>query len=191
MTENAVLKKTRLNQQKIDSNIIEGCRKGERKFQEKLYKYFYSYAFNISRLYTYSVEDAEEVMNESFLKLFNSFNKFDETRSLKTWIRTIIINTAIDNYRKNSRHFGLFNIIETKAQVDENDIISKLNFQEIIEALNTLPEVYRLTFNLYEIQGYSHKEIAKKLNISINSSRAYLMRAKNKLKIELTKNNSI
>ncbi|WP_142784584.1 RNA polymerase sigma factor [Changchengzhania lutea] len=172
----------------IEYEIIEGCKLEKSEYQEKLYKHFYGYAFSISRLNTYSREEAVDVMNDSFIKVFSNIHRFDLKQSFKAWIRRIIINTAIDNYRKNKKHYFLLDVVEVDPPEVNESVISKLTAEDILKLLDQLPKPHRLVFNLYEIQGFNHKEIAEKLNIKISSSRTFLTRAKNKLRILLNEN---
>lgn len=167
----------------FEFTLIEGCKKGNKKYQEMLYKHFYSYAYNISRLNTYSREEAVDIMNDSFIKVFSSIDRFDLNQSFKGWIRRIIINTAIDNYRKNKKHYYFLDVVEEDPPELNENIISKLTAEDILKLLDQLPKIHRLVFNLYEIQGFTHKEIAEILNINISSSRTFLTRAKKKLRI--------
>ena len=165
--------------------IIDGCKNGNSKSQELLYKHFYGYAMTVSRLYTYSTEDAISILNDSFLKVFSAIKKndFAEVSQFKFWLRRIVINTAIDSYRKNVKHFYQLDIDEAiNIQSDEN-IIADLTVKDILKLLDQLPEYHRIVFNLYEIQGFSHQEIAKELDITESTSRVFLTRAKKKLRI--------
>ncbi len=175
-------------QGEYEKTLIEEYNKDSRKGQGMLYKHFYGYALNISKQFTYSREEAIEVMNDSFIKLFLSIPVIDTQLSLKGWLRKTIINTAIDNFRKNKKHYFHLDIIDTEPCDINEDVISKLSAEEIINLLNNLPSIYRLVFNLYEIENYSHEEIASKLKISISSSRVYLMRAKKRLRSLLKSN---
>ncbi|PHQ56046.1 MAG: RNA polymerase subunit sigma-70 [Lutibacter sp.] len=150
-----------------------------------LYKHFYGYAFSISRLNSYSRDEAVDIMNDSFIKAFATIHRFNANQPFKSWIRRIIINTAIDSYRKNKKHYYLLDIVEIDPPEVNESIISKLTAEDILKLLDQLPTIHRLVFNLCEIQGFSHKEIAKKLNINISSSRTFLTRAKKKLRLLL------
>jgi RNA polymerase sigma-70 factor (ECF subfamily) len=172
-----------------EKKLIAACKNFDRNSQKELFKLYYGYALNISRLFTYAKEDAEEIVNDCFLKLFSSIASIDDSKPLKALIRKIIINRAIDTYRKNKKHYYHLDIEELNEAAVSEDIIGKLRLQEILELLNKLPEHHRLVFNLYEIENYSHEEIAGELNISINSSRVFLLRAKSKLKMLLSKYN--
>ncbi len=170
--------------------VLNQCEKGNVVYQEILYKDFYSYAMSICRLYTYSEEDAVSILNDSFLKAFSSIEKkkYNNTIPFKSWLRRILINTSIDSYRKNSKHFYQQEIEEATQLTANSNIIDELTAKDIINLLDELPESHRIVFNLYEIQGFNHKEISEKLNISESSSRVFLTRAKKKLRILIHKN---
>jgi RNA polymerase sigma-70 factor (ECF subfamily) len=170
--------------------LINGCESGNEIHQEKLYKHFYSYALSVSRLYSYSTEDAVDILNDSFLKIFTTLEKkqFDKNKSLKFYLRRVIINSSIDSYRRNKKHRDLLQIEENEPESTNVEIISKLQFDDIINLLDKLPEMHRIVFNLYEIQGFKHVEIASKLEITESSSRVFLSRAKKELRILIEKN---
>ncbi len=167
--------------------IIYGCKKKNGKSQEMLYKHFYGYGMSIALRYANSRDEAVEILNDSFLKVFDSIKSFDESQSFKPWLRKIVINTAIDYYRK----FVKFNSnYDSRYIPDEElspDVIDNLNVEDILKLLNDLPEVYRITFNLYEIEGYTHDEISKMLNIAVSTSRSNLTRAKQLLRASFQK----
>lgn len=171
-------------------NLITQCEKGNVLHQEMLYKHFYGYALSICRLYTYSNDDAVSILNDSFLKVFSSIEKngYNNSIPFKNWLRRILINTAIDNYRKNSKHLYHLEIEETNSIQVNINAIDNLNAEDILKLLDFLPEMHRFVFNLYEIQGFNHKEISLKLNISESTSRVFLTRAKKKLRVLFNKN---
>lgn len=166
----------------IDEQTLLGCIKKSRKYQEKLYKQFYGYGMSIGLRYTNSREEAKEILNDAFVKIFNSIEKFDSKQSFKAWIRRIIINTSIDHYRREAKHQNHLDLDHQTVQDLNTEAIDQLAFEDIVKLLNHLPEFYRITFNLYEVEGYSHDEIAEVLNITPSSSRVYLMRAKKRLR---------
>jgi len=157
-------------------HIIKGCLKHKRKDQELLYQRYYGYAMSICLRYCYSRDEALEVLNDSFLKIFENISGFNLELEFKPWLRRIIVNTAIDYFRKNSK-IKRSEILEPDFG-QAPDAIDNLNVEDIIRLLNELPEIYRITFNLYEIEGYKHEEIAEILNIAVSSSRSNLTRAK-------------
>jgi RNA polymerase sigma factor (sigma-70 family) len=162
--------------------IIQGCIRKSEKSQELLYKKFFGYALSIALIYNSQRNDALEVVDDSFVKVFTEIEKFDESQSFKGWLRKIVINTSIDLFRKNHKK-NLF--VEAEAQYIQDEtpnIISHLTAQDIIELLNRLPHVHKIVFSLYEIEGFSHEEIAQQLYISESSSRVYLTRAKKQLR---------
>lgn len=170
--------------------IITGCRKGNVLQQELLYKHFYGYALSICRLYTYSNDDAVSILNDSFLKVFSSINKkgYNNNIPFKNWLRRILINTAIDSYRKNSKHYYHLEIENDELAYADSNVIDDLTFKDILKLLDQLPEMHRIVFNLYEIQGFNHSEISKKLAVTESTSRVFLTRAKKKLRILIDKN---
>ena len=173
--------------EEIDSKLLKACRKGKIKSQEMLYKQFYAYGMSISLRYAYNRDEAAEVLNDSFLKVFGSLHKYDHKLSFKAWLRKIIINTAIDYYRKNKKHHELVDIETTDIELSDYSLIEKFEIEDLQILLNDLPENYRITFNLYEIEGYNHDEIAKLLNIAPGTSRSNLTRAKALLRASFEK----
>jgi RNA polymerase sigma-70 factor (ECF subfamily) len=171
-----------------EEDWIEGCRKGNPKSQEMLYKHYYGYAMSICLQYSKKEEETVEILNDAFFKIFTKISQYDKEQSFKSWIRKIIINSAIDYYRKNNKNTHQ-NIDEITAPEQEisTDILSQLSANEILELLQKLPENQRIVFNLYEIEGYSHDEIAEKLGMSSSVSRTNLFRAKQQLKVLIEK----
>lgn len=167
----------------MEAGIIKNCKSGKIKDQEILYKYFYSYAMGICLRYAYTKTDASEILNDSFLKVFNNINNFNEELHFKPWLRKIIVNTAIDYYRKNAKFNSMLEIEEAEREGFNIEAIDTLTYHDLIKILDDLPEPYRLIFNLYEIEGYTHKEIAEKTELNESTSRSYLARAKKKLRI--------
>ncbi len=152
------------------------------KSQEALYKTYYAYSMSICLRYAPDQDEAVDIMNDAFIKVFESIKNYDPKSSFISWLRRIIINTAIDNYRKSmlDRKYITYSDNETMA-IDTNSVDS-LELEDIMLILNKLPEQQRVVFNLYEIEGYSHKEIAEKFDISEETSRAYLSRAKQNIR---------
>ncbi len=171
--------------------VIAGCEKGDVRFQEKLYKHFYGYALTISRLYCNAEDDAVTVINDSFLKIFSSLDQknYIPRRDVKFWIRKIVINTAIDRYRKELKSLKTIELNESYQLKSYNEsAVSKLSAEEIVALVHQLPIQHKMVFLLYEIQGFSHSEIASKLTISTSSSRVFLGRAKKKLQTLIEQN---
>lgn len=165
-----------------EQELIKRCRKDDGKAQEMLYKRFYAYAMAISLRYCINRDDALEAVNDAFIKLFKTIKTFEDNRLIKPWFRQIVVNSAIDNRRKNLKHAHVLDIEDTEEPFDNAQIISKINAEEILGLLKDLPEMHRVVFNLYEIDGYTHEEIADILEMPSSSSRVYLSRAKEKLR---------
>ncbi|OQX80886.1 MAG: RNA polymerase subunit sigma-70 [Bacteroidetes bacterium 4484_276] len=166
-----------------EAGIIKNCKSGRLKHQGKLYKHFYGYAMAICLRYAYTKTDASEILNDSFLKVFNNINNFDEGLPFKPWLRKIIVNTAIDYYRKNAKFVSMLEIEQAENEGFNIDAVDNLTYNDLKNILDRLPEPYRLIFNLYEIEGYTHKEIGEKTGLGESTSRSYLTRAKKKLRI--------
>ena len=166
-----------------DEDIISQCKTGSLSYQELFYKHFYGYAMSIGLRYSLNRDDALEVVNDAFIKVFNSLGNFNSDKPFKAWFRTIIINTALDRRRKDSK-FKLNTELENAHAVAATiSAIENLNAQDILKLMNELPGMHNAVFNLHEIDGYNHDEIASLLSIPTSSSRVYLSRAKEKLRM--------
>lgn len=170
-------------------DAIEGCLKNKNKSKEMIYKSFYGYLMGVVLRYVNDRNDAEELVNDTFIKIFKSIGQFsfpkenDELqKAFRGWIAKISSRTAIDFLRTKKTHLYVDDIANEQQPLTQFSAISKLNVQDILKLLNALPETHRLIFNMYEIEGFSHDEISKMLNIPESSSRVYLTRAKSKLR---------
>ncbi len=162
--------------------IISECKRGSLKHQELLYRHFYGFAKGICLRYSLSEDDAFEAVNDAFIKVFNAISGYNEANPFKAWLRSIMVNTAIDRRRKEMKYHLQADINDTAPLIAPELVISQLNAQDILRLMETLPPLHRTIFNLYEIDGYSHDEISAMLNVPASSSRVYLSRAKEKLK---------
>lgn len=171
-------------------NLLDACLKNDRQNQEMFYQHFYPYAMSICLRYTKDRSEATEVMNDGFLKVFTKLKLYDRTKSLKGWIRRIMINTAIDLYRHESRFASDSDQLESAEEIPTQEAtISSLSYKEIIKEIQELTPGYRTVFNLYVMDGYTHEEIARKLHISVGTSKSNLSRAKTILQKRLVKMN--
>jgi len=175
-------------------DAIAGCLRNDNKSKEMVYKSFYGYLMGVTLRYVDDRNDAEELVNDSFIKVFKSIGQFNAPKysdqlqkAFKGWIARISSRTAIDFLRSRRTFLYVDDIVEEQQPLTELNAISQLNVQDIMKLLNELPETHKLIFNMYEIEGFSHEEISKMLNIPESSCRVYLTRAKNKLR-ELYKN---
>jgi RNA polymerase sigma-70 factor (ECF subfamily) len=166
-----------------EQEIIGGCLKGKRKFQELLYREFYSFGMSVSLRYAPSREDALEIVNDSFFKVFAKLDHYQVDRPFKTWFRRILVNTALDYYRSNKRFRIFLDAAPEEVEPGLEPVMEQaLKAEEILRLFEGLPEVYRVIFNLYEVEGFNHEEIAGMLDISPGTSRSHLSRAKKMLR---------
>ena len=162
-----------------DDDLIRGCRENKRKCQEFLYRRYARCLYNLCLIYESDRDKAKDILQEAFIKIFQSIGSFDREGSLKAWMKKIITNTAIDHYRKKfheQQFIPLENIVHPYS--DEESVASVLNTKDILSQVNRLPHGARMIFQLYAIEGYSHKEIADFLNISEGTSKSQINRAK-------------
>lgn len=180
------------------SGLIDGCCKNDRNSQHDLYHWLHDYAMKISFRYVTRQEEAEELTSESFIKLFKNIHQFDRNRAgetealLKGWFKRIVVNTCIDHLRRTHLKLVSQEISEeseTFADEQENGV-DKLLYREIIEAIRKLTPVYRTVFNLFVIEGFSHEEISKMLNISVGASKSNLSKARHNLRKIITQHNA-
>jgi RNA polymerase sigma factor (sigma-70 family) len=170
-------------------NIIQGCVNAKRESQKMLYQHYYGYSMGICMRYCSSEEDAEEILNDGFLKVFKALDSFnpqfsDIEASFKGWIKRIMINTAIDHLRKNNKRFLVVEIFDNHFNItDETETsIEKMTYQEILAVVQKLTPVYRTVFNLFVIDGFKHEEIAEQLKITVGASKSNLSKARMNIK---------
>ena len=169
--------------------LLDGCLNRNRRSQELLYKQFYGYAMSICLRYTRSREEGKEILNDGFLKVFTKLETYDSSRSFKTWLSRIMINTALDHYRQEVRR-DIFDDVEAGEMVSVDEtVISKLSHEELVGLIQKLTPSYRIVFSLNVIDGYTHEEIAEQLKISVGASKSNLSRAREKLREMLSKLN--
>ena len=157
--------------------------RGDRKSQEKLYRQFYGFAMSVCVRYTKNREEALEVVNDGFLKVFTKGDLYDAKYPFKAWFRKIIVNTALDFYRSQQKHYFHENIEEAyDISSNESSALSQLNHQELLKIVEQLPSGYRMVFNLFVIDGFSHEEISNQLNISVGTSKSNLSRERDMLR---------
>ena len=165
-----------------ERDLIKACIRKERWAQKKLYETHYSKMMGVCLRYAKNQDDARDILHEGFIKVFKNISKYHPGTSISAWIRRIMINTSIDFYRKSVRRRTedieqAFNLSTSEA-----DAISQVSEKEILLAVQQLSPAYRTVFNLYVIEGYSHKEIADILEITESTSRSNLVKARIKLK---------
>lgn len=164
-----------------ESVLIAGCLKEERWAQKKLYESFYQTMMGVCLRYANNKEDARDILDEGFIKVFRNLGRYQVGTSLEAWIRRIVINTCIDFYRKAIRH-RTEDMEQARHEASkQEDAVSKCSAEDIMKAVQELPASYRAVFNLYAIEGYSHREIGELLGITESTSRSNLVKARMKL----------
>lgn len=164
------------------ASTIEGCIRKERRAQEALYKAYFGYALSVALLYSSSRDEAIETVDDSFIKVFSEIRRFDPAQSFKGWLRKIVINTAIDRIRKNSRKRLSQEEMPDWIPNDSPCAESTLSAGEIAKMIGNLPHIHKTIFCLFDIEGYNHEEISKRLKIPESTSRVYLTRARKRLR---------
>jgi RNA polymerase sigma factor (sigma-70 family) len=172
-----------------DQQIIKGCAKHEKKAQQLLYEKYSRFLFAICLRYASDKAEAEDILQDSFLKIFFNIKDFSGTGSFVGWLRKVAVNTAITNYHKNLKyryHVDIEEYVSVEAGVNsfEEDFFTS---DELLKVLNELPTGYRMVFNLYAVEGYKHKEIGEMLGIDTNTSKSQYSRAKAVLRDKLEK----
>jgi len=165
-----------------DQELIDGCRERSPKHQKDLFARYYSFAMSVCLRYAFHREEALEMVNDAFMKVFEHIDRYDSERPFKAWFRRILVNTALDHYRAARRYHTHMltdqDVPETEYQATQE---LQLNAEDIIRLFDQLPPMQRLVFNLFEVEGYSHDEIGGLLDISPGTSRSNLTRARQRL----------
>jgi RNA polymerase sigma factor (sigma-70 family) len=173
--------KEQSNQFYDESDLLRGCLNGDRRAQESLYKQYSGKMYAVCLRYAKDADEAQDILQEGFIKVFNSLEKFRNEGSFEGWIRRIFVNTSIEQYRKahNKQHF----VDSEELEVEDKAItaMSKLAEKDVIMLIQQLSPGYRQVFNMYVIEGFSHKEIADVLGINEGTSKSQLARAKQML----------
>jgi RNA polymerase sigma factor (sigma-70 family) len=172
-----------------DSKIIKGCKKGNKRCQHRLYKQYASALLGISLRYCASKEDAEDVLQESFIKIYNNINQLKNENSLFFWMRKIVINQAI-RAMHNQRNYKSQILLKDDMLIDKTEVghsIDNSSVDELLMLIQELPDGYRTVFNLIAIDGYKHREIAEMLKINEGTSKSQYANAKKMLQLKIQK----
>ena len=171
-------------------DLLEGCKRAERRSQELLYKTLATRMLGVCMRYAKDQYEAEDMLQIGFVKVFQKVNEFRGDGSFEGWIRRIMVNTAIEVYRKGQR---MLNVVDINDVFDAPQVTFDMNGLEVKDLMNLIQELsagYKMVFNLYAIEGYSHKEIAEQLGITEGASKSQLSRARAILRDKLKKNES-
>ena len=164
-----------------EHNLVAALIRQERWAQQQLYEQYYGKMMGVCLRYAGSRDEALDLLHEGFIKVFQNIGRYRPGTSLPAWIRTIVVNTCIDYYRKTIRR-RTDDINDAHVLSDDApDVLSNLTEQEILAAVQELSPAYRAVFNLYVVEGYSHKEIGEALQITESTSRSNLVKARLKL----------
>jgi len=171
----------------IHQDIIDGCKTGDRDAQFRLYKLYYKSMYNTSLRMVGNSNDAEDIMQESFLSAFNKLDSYEGKVSFGAWLKKIVINKSLDYLKKRRVQFEEINERIADEAPETNEALPEVDVQRLKVAVMQLPEGYRVVLSLYLLEGYDHDEIAEILQITAVSSRTQLLRAKRKLRDILSK----
>lgn len=160
--------------------MIEGCRKNDRKYQEQLYRKYADEMYNVCLAYEKDRDMVKDILQDAFVKVFRNIGNYNRKGSFKGWLRRIVVNTAIDHFRLKNNNLNSYVDIETIADYTPEKINdpNNTNAKDILRMVERLPEGARIIFNLFALEGFSHKEIAEQLNISEGTSKSQYSRAR-------------
>ena len=180
----------KLEQRELE-RIVEGCKAQNRSSQQKIYELLYSKMLPVCYRYARSTDEAKDMLQDGFIKVFEKIEQYNVDGSFEGWVRRIIVNTAIDTYRKNKKEVFIDDESRITDDSDWEDMESEseyagLSINDIVEAMQSLSPGYQTVFNLYVMEGYTHQEIADELEINIGTSKSNLAKAKANMKTMLT-----
>lgn len=161
-----------------EAELIEGCLKKDRRFQKELYERYSSKMLALCCRYCKNREEAQDILHEGFIKTLKNLHRFKGDGSFEGWVRRIMINSALEHFRKNKKLQVVEELEHAESQKVNSVALEKMSADEILTLVQKLPAGFKMVFNLYAIEGYSHKEIAEQLGISIGTSKSQLSRAR-------------
>ena len=177
-----------------EEEIIEGCIKKKRKIQKALYQKYYKRMLGICLRYCNTKTEAEDIMLDGFMNIYSKIKLYNSKGSFEGWMKRVMVNTAIDSFRKNKKYNYHSNIKDYEEELFVNAILpEKFTEEEILKTIQLLPQGYKIVFNLFAIEGYSHQEIATILGVTVNTSKTQLFKARKQLQKflnEMNKDNS-
>ncbi len=162
-----------------EEQLIDGCKARNPLSQRQLYEKYSRKMMGVCMRYTNNRDEAEDVLQDGFVKVFEKINSFQSQGSFEGWLRRIFVNTSLDNIRKNKENNLLADIDQVGYSLDSGQSVEgDLNAEELLKILNSIPAGYKVVFNMFVIEGYSHKEIAEELGVSESTSKTQFLRAK-------------
>ena len=161
-----------------ETDLIKGCLEGKRHAQKALFEMYAGKMLAVCKRYSRNQQEAEDILQDGFIKIYKNLSSFDYAGSFEGWVRRIMINTALKLVSKKSFQNEQIGIEDYAHESVSPEVFHKLSEQELLNIIDTLPDGYKLVFNLYAIEGYSHKEIAEMLNVGESTSRSQLLKAR-------------
>lgn len=171
-----------INLHATELDVIQACVRKEEWAQQRIYEEYHQVMLGVCMRYASSENEALDILHEAYLKVFQNIHTYEAGTMLGAWIRRIMVNTSIDYYRREKRRITVDLEEARTMSVSSSNPISQLNIEEIMAAIQKLSPIYRSVFNLYVVDGYSHREIADQLGITESTSRSNLVKARIKLK---------
>ncbi len=168
-----------------EDELIKGCIDGKADCQRMLFEAYAGKMMGVCLRYAGNHHDAEDILQEAFIKIFAHIHQFKFEGSFEGWLRRITVNTALKALQKKKLHFAEINDNTTAGAQVETNAYAALHAEQLLKMLNNLPEGYRIVFNLYVIEGYDHEEIAHLLNIQTSTSRSQLVKARKMLQQQI------
>lgn len=168
-----------------EDQLIRGCRKQDGKAQKALYDKYSGKMLGVCARYVKDYDQAEDVMIGAFVKVFQKIDQYKSEGSFEGWIRRIVVNDSLTYIRRNKSMYLEVDIEQADREPDYNNLNNHLETEDLLKLVNDLPTGYKTVFNMYAIEGFTHKEIAEKLNISENTSKSQLSRARGLLQKQL------
>jgi RNA polymerase sigma factor (sigma-70 family) len=179
----------------MEKAIIVAASKGDKKSFRMIFDYYLPRMHPVALRYARTVLEADDILQDSFVKIYENIKNYKFTGSFDRWVKVIVINTALNYYKKHRQFYSFESMQEVQEEAmeetlemeDEDDLIEEVDMSIILEAIDNLPEGYKMVFNLYVFEEYLHKEIATMLGISEGTSRSQFCRARNMLKKNIYK----
>lgn len=172
-----------------DSELIRGCIEENERSQKELFHKYAGKMLSVSQRYARNSMDAEDILQDAFIKVFDKIKQFKSDGSFEGWIRKIVVNSALKKYTliRYDKEINGYEVKEKDESTTDASAYSQISEKELMNLINNLPDGYRLVFNLYVIEGYQHEEIARMLKIQAGTSRSQLVKARNMLKSQILK----
>ena len=164
-----------------EEKLVIGCQKGKREYQQALYDKYCDGMYLVALRYSKMQQEAEDILQESFIKVFKNIKNFRKDSSLAYWIKRIVVNTALNHQRSKLYLYPMVDVNELDDWSERESIVSGLGYEELLDLIRELPTGCQVIFNLFAIEGFKHHEIAKKLQISEGTSKSQYSRAKSLL----------